>query len=91
MREAKISEVGRQIGQCTGRIQRKILDGFLFEFLQPGRILAVEPPDRGNRHGFKAALHAIFMLEPVRHHIKLQNSNPHPIPDRYSASAGTPE
>ena len=61
-----------QQGRCVDRIEGDAVGIGIHEFLQFVRVVTGDPTREVELAAQDACFHAVFMLQPVRHHFKLQ-------------------
>src|SRR5690554_4397502 len=75
LRQLQIDPARRQIDQLAGGIQCQIRRVLVAELFQLALIIAVDPARGGDLHLLENRLDAVFVLEPVSHHVELQRAD----------------
>src|SRR3569623_3659023 len=70
--QVEIDARRREIGEVPGIVQGESVVGLAAELLEALRIVANHPTRGCDRHRLEQALHAVFVLQPLRDHVEMQ-------------------
>ena len=65
----------RQVDQLAGGVQRQVHRVLVAELLQLLRVVAADPARSSDADVLERGIHAVFVLQPVGHHVELQHAH----------------